>query len=196
MLRSASYQDSWEPIKSDITRLVTRPLFWLMGAFACVVSAAAYLPGILWVTCAPLLLRNSDFFTWAVEENPKKFKGRIVWVTGGSTGIGLAICKQLSLRDLKGLIITGRSLARLETARNAILAFSHSQGGRMKEEDILLLPLDLSKGIRVQGRGADDAPEMQEAWEETIHKAVHWRGGVDILFNNAGTHSTQELVLA
>lgn len=183
MKNTRSAKNFWDAIKVDVTRLVTAPAFWALLVLASM-NAAASVATILWVFCAPLLLHNSDFFTWALRENRAKYTGKVVWVTGGSTGIGLAICKHLSVRGVKGLIITGRYLSRLETAREQILSYARSQGATMEQEDILLLPLDLTKGLRPE-KGGEEA-SAAEMWEETVQQAIHWRGGVDILFNNAG----------
>lgn len=184
MMHSRQNRDTWEAVKADITRLVTCPVFWLLLVLACISCAAASVAVLLWVLCTPLLLRNSDFLTWALRENTVKYHGKVAWVTGGSTGIGLAICKQLAVRGVKGIIITGRSLSRLEAARGQIVLYAQSQGVTVSEDDILLLPLDLTKGLRPE-KGGEEAAAAEE-WEKTVQQAIQWRGGVDILFNNAG----------
>lgn len=184
MMTTPSTREAWEAFKADITRLATCPIFYLLLVLASISCAAASVAALLWVICAPLLQRNSDFFTWALRENPEKFKGKIVWVTGGSSGIGLAVCKALSVRGVKGLIVTGRSLSRLEEAKEEILSFALSEGVSFTEEDILLLPLDLAKGLRPEMGG--DEVAAAEAWDKTVQRAIQWNGGVDILFNNAG----------
>lgn len=82
MMNSRQNRDAWEAIKADTTRLVTCPVFWLVLVLACISCAAASVAVILWVLCTPLLLRNSDFLTWALRENTAKYNGKVAWVTG------------------------------------------------------------------------------------------------------------------
>ncbi|KAL8427598.1 hypothetical protein Efla_005773 [Eimeria flavescens] len=184
IMESHSTRDALEALKTDMARLVTSPTFWVMLVLGCITGCAGCVVALMWVICAPLFLRNCDFLTWALRENKEKYKGKVVWVTGGSSGIGLSLCKHLSLRGIKGLIITGRYIDRLEKAKEELLSFAASRGASIKAEDVLLLPLDLSTGLRPQ-MGGEEAT-TSEAWEQMVHQAVHWRGGVDILFNNAG----------
>lgn len=86
LMTSQTSREAWECLKADAARLVTCPVFWLLlllGGISCAVASAA---ALLWVICAPLILRNSDFQTWALREDPEKFKGKVVWVTGESGG--------------------------------------------------------------------------------------------------------------
>lgn len=183
-MKESCTRDGCAALKADLMRLVTYPLFWILLVLACVSGAAATVAGFMWVLCAPLLLRNSDFITWALSENSAKFKGKVVWVTGGSSGIGLAVCKQLATREVKALIITGRSMPRLEKAGHQIVAHAKANGAKFGEEDLLLLPLDLAKGLRPELGGEEEA--AAHAWDRAVQTALQWRGGVDILFNNAG----------
>ncbi|KAL8435795.1 hypothetical protein ACSSS7_002172 [Eimeria intestinalis] len=181
MMNSRSTKDALEALKSDFARLITSPTFWIAAVLGSIAGLAGFVMLLLWVLCAPLLLRNSDFLTWALSEHREKFKGKVVWVTGGTTGIGLAICKHLTMRNVRGLIITGRFQDRLEKARGELISYAASHGVSLSPEDFLLLPIDLSKGLRPE----DDAA-TREAWENTVQQAIQWKGGVDILFNNAG----------
>lgn len=105
-------------------------------------------------------------------------------MSGGSSGIGLAVCKQLATREVKGLILTGRSMSRLEKARHQILAHAKANKAKFGEDDLLLLPLDVAKGLRPELGGEEEA--AAHLWDKAVQTALLWRGGVDILFNNAG----------
>ncbi|KAL8449034.1 hypothetical protein Emed_003386 [Eimeria media] len=181
MMNSRSTKDAVEALKSDFARLITSPTFWIAAVLGSIAGLAGFVVLLLWVFCAPLLLRNSDFLTWALSEHREKYKGKVVWVTGGTTGIGFSICKHLTLRNVRGLIITGRFPERLEKAREELISFAASHGVSLANEDFLLLPIDLSKGLR-----PEDDTATREAWEQTVQQAIQWKGGVDILFNNAG----------
>lgn len=72
----------------------------------------------------------------------------------------------------------------LETARREIVAFAKAKGVDFSEDDILLIPLDLSRGLRPDH--GDEEKSHDSKWKEAVDRAVSWRGGVDTLINNAG----------
>lgn len=84
--------------------------------------------------------------------------GKTAWVTGASSGIGEALTKGLAARGAK-VILSGRRAG--ELARVAGEA-----GG-----DTLILPFE-----------ATDYEKLPAA----VDTALQWRGGVDLLINNAG----------
>ncbi len=89
-----------------------------------------------------------------------KLKGKIVWITGASSGIGEALAIEGSLKGAR-LVLSARRRERLDE----VLAACASP------ENHLVLPLDLT------------APETFETAHEEIRKHV---GEVDILINNGG----------
>jgi NAD(P)-dependent dehydrogenase (short-subunit alcohol dehydrogenase family) len=89
------------------------------------------------------------------------FKGKVALITGGGSGIGLAIARALAIKGCN-LVLTGRTLSALEKA------------GR-----------ELSRhGIRVLGKICDVRdPEAVKALAASVRKQF---SRVDILVNNAG----------
>ncbi len=87
-----------------------------------------------------------------------EFAGKTAWVTGASSGIGEAIGTGLAARGAK-VILSGRRVAELERVAGAI-------GG-----DALAMPFE-----------ATDYAALPAA----VEIALAWRGGVDLLVNNAG----------
>lgn len=90
-------------------------------------------------------------------------EGRIVVVTGGTSGIGLATARAF-LAEGARVAICGRDVARLESA-NAALAQAF-QGDR-----VLARKCDVTRG--------DEVAAFAEA-------VAAWGGGLDVLVNNAG----------
>jgi dehydrogenase/reductase SDR family member 7B len=86
------------------------------------------------------------------------FEGRTIWITGASSGIGTALAEAFAAEGA-ALILSGRRRDALETLAARI-------GG-----DTLLLPFEATDRAALPGAVA-------AAWA--------WRGGVDMLVNNAG----------
>ena len=96
----------------------------------------------------------------------KRLAGKIVVITGGSRGLGLALAEELGRNGAK-LALAARDRDELARARNLLLK-RHSV---RDPNDIFLFPADL--------RNAQDA-------EDLIHQTARRFGRVDILINNAG----------
>jgi dehydrogenase/reductase SDR family protein 7B len=86
------------------------------------------------------------------------FKGKTAWVTGASSGIGEALAHGFAQRGA-AVILSGRRVDALEAVAGAI-------GG-----ESLILPFE-----------ATDLAALPAI----AQRAIAWRGGVDILINNAG----------
>ncbi|EDO48958.1 predicted protein [Nematostella vectensis] len=97
------------------------------------------------------------------------FNGKVVWITGASSGIGEHLAYEFTKHGSK-LVLSARREKRLEQVKNNCL----ERGLPLAAEDILVLPLDLTK--------FDTHSELAE-------KAVQHFGRVDVLVNNAGTAS-------
>ena len=85
------------------------------------------------------------------------YTGKVAWITGASSGIGAALCRDLASRGAH-LVLSGRDEARLaEVAADC--------------GETLILPFDVR----------DEA-----ALAEATGKAIAWKGGVDLAVANAG----------
>jgi len=89
-------------------------------------------------------------------------KGKVIWVTGASSGIGEALTYQLARKKVK-LILSARRKEELERVKGNCHPLAQA--------DIKLLPFDLAEASNLQ--------LITEA-------AVHLFGHVDILVNNGG----------
>lgn len=87
-------------------------------------------------------------------------KGKVVIITGGSSGMGLAMAKKFISEGAK-VVITGRNHERLESAKAEIAA---------KEGELLTIQMDV--------RLVEDVNEM-------VEETVRTFGTVDFLINNA-----------
>ena len=91
---------------------------------------------------------------------PSKFTGKIVWITGASSGIGEALAKQFASAGAR-LILSARRAAELQ--RVATLC--------PNAPSISILPLDLS---------------MPEQMPDAATHALKINGYIDVLVHNAG----------
>jgi len=89
------------------------------------------------------------------------FKGKKVWITGASSGIGESLAKELSKQG-GHLILSGRNEAKLQQVKEKCHPNSPS---------ILILPFDLSNTEHI---------------EEAVKQAIDQVGTIDLLINNGG----------
>ncbi|MCB2097844.1 MAG: SDR family oxidoreductase [Parvularculaceae bacterium] len=87
-----------------------------------------------------------------------EFSGITAWVTGASSGIGEALAKALSARGA-AVILSGRRVEALEKVTSEI------------DGATFVLPFEATD---------------YDALPAVVAKALEWRGGVDLLVNNAG----------
>jgi 3-oxoacyl-[acyl-carrier protein] reductase len=99
----------------------------------------------------------------------KTLAGRVVIVTGGTRGIGLAIARLLA-EDGASVVVSGRDAARLDAA--------------VKELESLGAP---ALGVPADATKREDADRLVEATRERF-------GRIDVLVNNAGITRDQLLV--
>ena len=101
-----------------------------------------------------------------------ELKGKVAMITGGSTGIGLAVARALAAEGAN-LALLARQGDRLQQAADDI--------GREHGVKVLRMPIDVSKVGEIDAQ---------------VPKAVDELGGVDILINNAGTGSSETIMEA
>ena len=89
----------------------------------------------------------------------KSINGKVVWITGASSGIGEALAYELSKRDCK-LILSARNIENLERVKS-----------RCVNASVVLLPFDLTD--------FDNA-------KKHVESAISAFGKIDILVNNGG----------
>lgn len=87
--------------------------------------------------------------------------GKVIWITGASSGIGEAITYALAKEGCK-LIISARRVEELNRVRAAI---------KLADEDVLVLPIDL---------------EQHQHTDEWVKKVMEKFNRIDVLINNGG----------
>ena len=92
------------------------------------------------------------------------FRGKVIWITGASSGIGEALCGEFA-RGGARLVLSARNESELKRVRDDCVA----AGSRA--EDLLVLPLDVVDYAAIPGA----VTQVQEAFS-----------GIDMLINNAG----------
>jgi short-subunit dehydrogenase len=93
--------------------------------------------------------------------NQKYFNGKVIWITGASSGIGEALAVQLSAYNTR-LILSSNQDQELERVKSNL---------KLKPEDVFVLPLDLNE---------------PDSLENKAKKALKAFGQIDILINNGG----------
>lgn len=91
----------------------------------------------------------------------KFFTGKIVWVTGASSGIGAALVYKLVSYGAY-VILSSRNVTELQRVNITSGA---------KEGQTLVLPMDLTK---------------HASFPDIVNTAISWKGHIDILINNGG----------
>jgi dehydrogenase/reductase SDR family protein 7B len=93
--------------------------------------------------------------------NQEFYKGKVIWITGASSGIGAELARQLSEYNAR-LILSSRRKEELERVKASL---------KTSPEDIHIVPLDLSD---------PDSLEAKAREAESIY------GRIDMLINNGG----------
>lgn len=96
-----------------------------------------------------------------------RLRGKVVFITGASSGIGENVAVILARHGVK-LILTARRIQELERVKRRCLITSN---GLLSENDVLVIQMDMT----------DISSHKQH-----FNKAIKHFGSVDILFNNAG----------
>lgn len=121
-------------------------------------------------------LRNAGYFgiglacaaggvNFSAPRRTRNPRGKVVVITGGSRGLGLALAEELARRGAR-LVLAARDPYELDRARRMLIAT-----GLAKEVDVLTVSADLC---------------IQADAEGLIEQATRHFGQVDVLINNAG----------
>ena len=116
------------------------------------------------LTLGLALKRSCDSDTARAVLTPQAYAGKVIWITGASSGIGKEMALQVGPLGAK-LILTARSVAAMEEVKAQITAAGASP------QDVAILPADLAS--------LDELPALAET-------AIGLFGGVDVFVNNAG----------
>lgn len=95
-----------------------------------------------------------------------RLQGKVVLITGGSRGLGLALAEEFGRRGAR-LVLTARDRFELDRARTLLI----QRGAVSTEGDVAVIPADLR--------------EMQDV-ERLVEQATKMFGHIDVLVNNAG----------
>ncbi|GFN94500.1 dehydrogenase/reductase sdr family member [Plakobranchus ocellatus] len=139
-------------------------VLWLLEALAiiAIISALAWFIILILSDADVSLILKAKF-----GKQPESLAGKVVWVTGASSGIGEAIAYCLAESGCK-LVLTARRKEQLEKVKQTCLA---SALCKVKDNDILILPLDLTDF---------------ESHAQKVQEVLEYFNKVDILINNAG----------
>lgn len=101
------------------------------------------------------------------------FEGRVVWITGASSGIGEALAVAFA-REGARLVLSARREAELERVRNRCV-----ETGLANADDALVLPLDVTD---------------HDAMPGAVERVLEAFGRIDLLVNNAGISQRSKAV--
>ena len=107
---------------------------------------------------------STDGMAEVSEETKAEFRGKVVWITGASSGIGEGLAKSFASMGAK-VVLSGRNVSEL----NRVMA--ESMDGGADESDLLVLPLDVVD--------FDSIPS-------SVSSVLEEFSGIDLLINNAG----------
>jgi 3-oxoacyl-[acyl-carrier protein] reductase len=106
-----------------------------------------------------------------MASHPSSLNGHVAVITGGSSGIGLAVARAVTAEGM-AVAIAARDAKRLNQAAADLAAVSAS-GSKHPGAAVLAVPADVAK--------ADDVARL-------IDQAMARFGRIDLLVNNAGTY--------
>jgi len=107
---------------------------------------------------------STDGMAEVSEETKAEFRGKVVWITGASSGIGEGLAKSFASMGAK-VVLSGRNVSEL----NRVMA--ESMDGGADESDLLVLPLDVVDF---------------ESIPSAVSSVLDEFSGIDLLINNAG----------
>ena len=107
---------------------------------------------------------STEGMTEVSEATRDEFHGKVVWITGASSGIGEGLAKSFASLGAK-VVLSGRNVAELDRVK------SESMSGGADESDLLVLPLDVV-----------DFDSIPSAFSRVLKEF----SVIDLLINNAG----------
>jgi len=103
-------------------------------------------------------------------------RGKVVWITGASSGIGESLAYELVNYGCK-LVLSARRKAELERVKKNCAAIAIAQNSSFKtDNDILVLPLDLLKYDTHEKLTQDVLAQLEKVTESLAGKNII-RGG-------------------
>ncbi|CRK98666.1 CLUMA_CG011944, isoform A [Clunio marinus] len=142
----------------------------LLAAIGFIVIAYFVIQFLLWT------LLDCDielFFASKLGKPISSLRGKVVWITGASSGIGRELAKVLAVHGVK-LVLSARNLRELELTKQECLSLSK---GGLRAEDVLVIPLDMLKFAFHQ---------------DSFNRVISHFRALDILVNNAGRSQRAE----
>lgn len=110
------------------------------------------------------------FYERFAKPPDKILRGKVIWITGASSGIGEHLAYKLTELGCK-LVLSARRKDELDRVKNQCLSLAQKLFPLTFEEDFLVLPLDITNF---------------STHEDSVAKALHRFGKIDFLVNNAG----------
>lgn len=101
-------------------------------------------------------------------ESPKSLNGKVIWITGASTGIGRALAIKLASNGAK-LVLSSTQVPKLEEVKQKCLAINK----QLTKDDILVVKLDITQ---------------VDVHKSKLELVLEHFGKIDILINNAGRY--------
>ncbi|CAL1263076.1 unnamed protein product [Larinioides sclopetarius] len=145
-------------------------LFELLSAFFCLFFVLLIVWYLFMIDC-DTVLAIAEKFGRPVSD----FAGKVVWVTGASTGLGEAMAYELASVGAK-LILTARSKDLLQKVKEECIERSN---GKLSKDDILVLSFDISN---------------LECHKDHVENAINHFKKIDVLINNAARFQVGEIV--
>jgi dehydrogenase/reductase SDR family protein 7 len=143
--------------------------FAIVTLLVCFLVITLPLPIIVAGTLLVICLSDADLTLTACQwfgKRPQELKGKVVWITGASSGIGEALAYELATIGCK-LILSSRREVELE---------------RVRQKCVELSPPDFREAHMVMRLDVADYDSHQTCVEEVIAKYSR----IDYLVNNAG----------